>query len=200
MARLRKAFEFMAATTRFLVRCVHYVQRRRTSEQQRPRLRLDFIHPPYWGAESLDFAISNSGGRGARNCRYCRLQAFTMAGPVGRPPAFSARRWYGSESLEVPSGSQKRASAALTLSPYPRDILGDMVAASEDGIAYHDAIVCQDSAGTAYRFRCHLGPDAAPDVWSAGLFDRFRGVSPPAWVAWVAEPSPVERVRWSDVK
>jgi hypothetical protein len=200
MARLRKALGFTAATFRFLVSCAHYAQRRRTSDHRQPRLQLDFIHPPYWGAETLNFAISNIGGRGARNCRYCRLQEFTMAGPDGRPPAFSVRRWYGSERLDVPSGGQKRAPAVLTLSPCPRGILGDVVAMSGDEIAYHDAIVCQDSAGTMYRFRCHLGTDSAPDVWSPGLLDRFRGVSPPSWAAWVTEPAPVERVRWSDVK
>jgi hypothetical protein len=199
MALLRRSFGVIAATIRFLMTCVRYLRRRRMSEQQRPRLRLDFIHPPYWGAEKLEFAISNSGGGGARNCRYCRLQEFTMAGPAGLSPSFSARRWYGSERLNLPSGAQKRASAALTLSPCPKGILGDVVGESGDETAYQDAIVCQDSVGTAYRFRCYLGPDAAPDVWSAGLLDRFRGLSPPAWAEWAAEPASVERVQWSDV-
>ena len=200
MASLRKAFGYVAAMIRFLVSCARYLQRRHSGEQQRPRLQLDFIHPPYWGAETLNLAISNSGGRGAKNCRYCRLQEFTMAGPAGRPAAFSVRRWYSSECLDVPSGGQKRASAVLTLSPSPRGILGDVAAMSRDETGYHDAIVCRDSAGSVYRFRCHLGTDAAPDVWSPGLLDRFRGISPPAWVAWAAEPAPVESVRWSDLR
>lgn len=199
MARLRPAFGIIAATIRFLLTCVQYLRRRRMTDHQRPHLRLDFIHPPYWGAEKLDFAISNRGGGVARNCRYCRVQEFTMAGPVGRPPSFSARRWYSSDRLHLPSGGQKRTSAALTLSPCPQGILGDVVSAPGGESAYHDAIVCQDSAGAVYRFRCSLGPDSAPDVWSAGLLDRFRGVSPPAWVEWATKAAAVDRVQWSDV-
>jgi hypothetical protein len=199
MARLRKACGVIATSIRFVLRCVRYVRRRRMTESQQPRLRLDFIHPPYWGAEKLEFAISNSGGGKARNCRYCRLQEFTMAGPAGRPAAFSARRWYISDRVDVLAGGKTRAHASLTLSLCPRGILGDVVPPSGNESSYQDAIVCQDSTGTNYRFRCYLGTDAPPDVWSVRLFDRFRGVSPPAWADWAADSTPVDGVQWSEV-
>jgi hypothetical protein len=199
MASLRRAYGALAAGIRFLVAAVRYVRRRRMPAAKRPRLELDFIHPPSWGAETLNFAMTNSGGGGAKNCRYCRLQEFTMAGADGRPPSFSAQRWYSSDRLTIPPGVQKRGSAALTVSACPRAVLGDSVAGTQDESAYVDAIVCQDSAGTVYRFHCFLGPGAAPDMWSAGLLDRIRGVSPPAWVEWALRPEPVEPVRWSEV-
>jgi len=88
---------------------------------------------------------------------------------------------------------------SLTLSLCPRGILGDVVPPSGNEWSYQDAIVCQDSTGTNYRFRCYLGTDAPPDVWSVGLFDRFRGVSPPAWADWVADSAAVDAVQWSEV-
>lgn len=199
MASVRKAFGVVAATIRFLLVGIQYVRRRRQTDTQRPKLQLEFIHPPYWGAEKLDFAISNSGGAKARNCRYCRLQEFTMAGPVGRPASFSTRRWYSSDQLEVAPGMKTRSEAALTLSPCPRGILGDIAQPGGNESSYQDAIVCLDSAGTAYRFRCYLGMGHPPDTWSPGLFDRFRGIAPPAWAEWATNPTPVERVQWSDV-
>ncbi len=199
MASLRKAFGVVAATIRFLRAGIHYLRRRRQTDARRPKLRLDFIHPPYWGAEKLDFAISNTGGGKARNCRYCRIQEFTMAGPVGRPASFSIRRWYSSDQLAVPPGAKTRSQASLTLSPCPRGILGDVLQPRGNESSYQDAIVCLDATGTAYRFRCYLGADGAPDMWSAGLLDRFRGISPPAWAEWAANPVPVDGVRWSDV-
>jgi hypothetical protein len=199
MTMLRQALGVIAATFRFLQKSVHYVQRRRLTDEQRPNLRLDFIHPPFWGAEQLDLAISNTGGGAARNCRYCRIQDFTMAGPVGRPASFSARRWYSSDRLDVPPGGRARSQARLTLSPCPKEILGDVVLPRGNESSYHDAIVCEDSSGTAYRFRCYLGADSPPDVWSAGLLDRVRGVSRPAWAEWVATAAPVDRVQWGDV-
>jgi hypothetical protein len=190
----------LATSIRFLLKCLRYIRRRRLADEQRPNLSLDFIHPPYWGAERLDFAISNTGGGKARNCRYCRIQEFTMAGPAGGPAAFSARRWYSSDRLDVPPGGQTRSKASLTLSPCPQGVLADVVRPSENESSYQDAIVCQDSTGTSYRFRCYEGPNVAPDVWSAGMFDRFRGVVPPVWVEWAATLSSVDQVRWSDVK
>lgn len=199
MASLRRAYGALATTIRFLVAGVRYVRRRRMPVAKRPRLELDFIHPPYWGAETLNFAISNSGGGAARKCRYCRLQEFTMAGGDGRPPSFTARRWYSSEWLSVPPGTQQRGSAVLTVSSCPREVLGEPVDVNRRESSYQDAIVCQDSAGTIYRFHCSRGVDSAPDVWSAGSFDRLRGVSPPAWVQWTIRPELVEPAHWSDV-
>lgn len=199
MARARTVLRLIRRTVRLLMSGVHYLQRRRMQDAQRPQLRLDFIHPPYWGAEKLEFGVTNTGGGSAHNCRYCRLQEFTMVGPSGRAPSFSARRWYGSDRLDVPSGRSSRSSARLTLSECPQRILGDMTTAAGEGGEYRDALVCTDSAGFVYRFHCHRGPDAPPDVWSAGPFDRWRRVSPPDWAQWAARPAPIERVSWNEV-
>lgn len=199
MASVRKVFGVAAATVRLVLAGIRYVRRRRQTDEHRPKMRLDFIHPPYWGAETLDFSISNTGGGKARNCRYCRFQKFTMAGPVGRPASFSVRRWYSSDCLDVPAGGKSRSQASLTVSPFPKGILADVLQPHGQESTYQDAIVCQDSSGSAYRFLCYLGDNTAPDIWSAGLLDRFRGISPPAWAEWTAAPAPVDRVQWSDV-
>ena len=200
MARMRFVFGILKAFVRAVIGANQYLRRRNMKDQQRPRLKLDFIHAPSWGAEQLAVGISNDGGGAARNCRYFRLQEFSMAGPLGHAPSFSTRRWYASERLAIPPASQKRTSARLTLSPCPQSILSDLVDSGVDEGFSCDAIVCEDSVGTVYRFRCHPGAADAPDIWSAGLLDRLRGLSAPDWAASAKSNDLVERATWSDVK
>ena len=200
MARMRVAFGILKAVFRGVNSAVRYVRRRSMKDEQQPRLELDFIHPPSWGAERLALGISNRGGGTARNCRYCRVQEFSMAGPSGHSPSFSTRRWYISERLTIPPAAQKRASARLTVSACPQAILSDLVDPGGDEGFCVDAIVCEDTAGALYRFRCGVRGSDPPDRWSAGALDRIRGISAPGWVTGTSTADQVEQVRWSDVR
>lgn len=194
--KLPRALQAISHGFRIIAGGVRYVQRLRNRGRVRPDLRFESVSQPYWGATQLEVSVRNEGSVAARDCRYARLHWFTMLGAVQDTPSMSECRQYATNRFSVPAGGSVRICASLSAGSCSREVLGDLDRPADRW--YLDAVVCRDPADAMYRFRSPSGSGDQVDVWSAGLLDRARRRTAPAWTRWVGRQEKIHPVAWSE--
>src|SRR5437763_827304 len=142
MVSVRRGFNGLRSTASAVRSAFCELQRWRCVKAH-PTLEIEGGPLPHWGAKHLLVTIRNTGGRAAKDCRYCRCHVVSMSAAPGDGSASHAVAWYLSDAFNIPAEGTFTVQGHVSADECARAVLDDLVVDGGYGSSSIVAVTCR---------------------------------------------------------